>query len=136
VFDRSVDRTILLTYDGSILTAYVDGALDPSRLELSPGAVLVRALSSTKALDLPGYNVVFLALVLVPAGVLLAPTLPRRAALGVGCLFSVGGLSLLLAGGLELVLVLTSGRFPDRGSVVTGAALCAAAPVCALYFRR
>ncbi|MGH7414233.1 MAG: VanZ family protein [Candidatus Rokuibacteriota bacterium] len=136
VFDRDGERTILLTYDGSTLAAYVDGARDSSRLELSPGAVLVRPFFSPAALDLPGYTVLFLAMMLTPAGVLFALTLPGRPPSGLGPLLSVGAFGLLLAGGFELLLVFSSGCFLDFGRLATGAVLCSTAAMCALQFRR
>ena len=135
VFDRDGDRTILITYDGATLAAYVDGTRHWSRLELSPGAVLVNSLSSPNSLDLPGYTVLFLALVSGPAGILLALTLPRRRPLGPGAVLAVAGFSLLLAGGLDLVLVLVSGRPPSFGHVATGAILCSTAAIGASKLR-
>jgi VanZ family protein len=135
VFERDGDRTILVTYDGAVLTAYVDGAEDPSRLELSPGAVLVSSLASPDPRDLPGYTVLFLALVSAPAGVLFGLALPRRVPPGPWALLSIVGFSVLLAGGLELVLVLVSGRALDVGQVVTGVVLGSTAAGCGLRLR-
>jgi hypothetical protein len=113
----------------------VDGAEDPSRLELSPGAVLVSSLASPDPRDLPGYTVLFLALVSAPAGVLFGLALPRRVPPGPWALLSILGFGVLLAGGLELVLVLVSGRALDVGQVVTGAVLGSTAAGCGLRLR-
>jgi hypothetical protein len=136
VFDREMERTIVVTYDGSTLASYVDGGNDSRRLELSPGAALARPLFSPAALDLPGYRMLFLALVSTPAGAFFALTLPGRLPLGLGPLLPIGGFSLLLAGGLEVLLVVVSGRFPDPGNLVAGAILCFAGALCALRLRR
>jgi VanZ family protein len=135
VFDGDGDRTILLTYDGAVLTAYVDRTEDPSRVELSPGAVLVNALASPYPLDFPGYTVLFLGLVSSPAGVLLALTFARRRTLGPGVWLSIVIFSLLLGAGLEFFLVVVSGRAPTLGPVVVGALWCSAAAVCSLWLR-
>lgn len=135
VFDRDVDRTILITYDGATLAAYVDGARHWSRLELTPGVVLVNSLSSPNTLDLPGYTVLFLALVSGPAGILFALTLPRPRPLGPGAVLAVAGFSLLLAGGLDFVLVLVSGRPLSFSHVATGAVLCSTAAIGAVQLR-
>jgi VanZ family protein len=134
VFDGAGDRTILLTYDGAVLTVYVDRAENPSRLELSPGAVLVNALASPHPLDFPGYTVLFLGLVSTSAGVLFALTSARRP-LGPGVWLSIAGFSLLLGAGLELFLVVVSGRAPTLGPVVVGALWCGAAAVGSLCLR-
>lgn len=135
VFAQGVNRTILVTYDGSTLTAFVDGPDDSSHLELSPGAALAQLVLAPAAPDLPGYALLFMALVFIPAGILLALTLRGRVRVGAALLLAVGGLSLLLAGALELVLILTSGRFLELGHVLTGTALCSGAAGCALHFR-
>ena len=72
VFRNPKPRDITLTFDGSDLLLYVDGRKDPHPLPLNPGATLVHRFKGVGAYNVPGYGVLYDALVFVPLGLLLA----------------------------------------------------------------
>ena len=64
-------RNLLLSYDGSRLTLYVDGKKEGRPYQLGPGAGLASILHGIKSGELEGYHDIFYAIVFLPAGCLL-----------------------------------------------------------------
>ena len=71
VFALDQPRDILVSYDGSNLSVYIDGKRDPRRYELTPGTPLAQLVRHIKTNELEGYTYIYYALVFVPGGVLL-----------------------------------------------------------------
>lgn len=59
-----------MTYDGSSLRLYVNGQRDAHSLILSPGAVLFHWFLRLRTYELPGYKILYEALLFVPLGTL------------------------------------------------------------------
>jgi glycopeptide antibiotics resistance protein len=99
VFAPNEPRNLLLSYDGSRLTLYVDGKKEGRPYQLDPGAGLALFLRRLKSGELDGYHYIFYALVFFPAGCLLG--------LGWRKLASQAGLRLavMLLGALVVPLV-------------------------------
>jgi glycopeptide antibiotics resistance protein len=110
VFTLNQPRDILVSYDGSNLSVYIDGKRDPRRYELTPGAPLAQLIRHIKPSELEGYTYIYYALVFIPGGVLLGLAARRLTRLDVR-----GTLVLMLAIVmpalfLEMLLVRISGR--------------------------
>jgi len=110
VFASGQTRDILVSYDGSNVSLYVDGKKEARVYSLGPGAALAHKFRRVLAIDLDGYLVSYDVLIFLPAGVLLgmiARKNPSR---------KPGGRFLLLLGFLlppvvyEFILVWVSGR--------------------------
>src|ERR1700747_1330812 len=59
VFALNQHRDILVSYDGSNLSVYVDGKRAPREYELTPGAPLAQLIRHTNALELEGYTYIY-----------------------------------------------------------------------------
>ena len=109
-FALNQPRDILVSYDGSNLSVYLDGKRDPRRYELTPGTPLAQLVRHIKTIELEGYTYIYYALVFVPVGVLLGLAARRLTSLDVR-----GTLAMMLAIVmpsifLEMLLVRISGR--------------------------
>ena len=71
VFVLHQSRDILFAYDGSNLTAYIDGKKSPRVYELTAGTGLAQLVRHIKTNELEGYTYIYYALLFVPAGALL-----------------------------------------------------------------
>ena len=71
IFGPSQLRNIIISYDGSRLTLYVDGKKEGRPYQLGPGAGLATLLRGIKSGELAGYRYIFYAIVFFPAGCLL-----------------------------------------------------------------
>jgi len=71
VFAPDQVRNLLISYDGSRLTLYVDGRKEGRPYQLGPGAGLASLLHGIKSGELEGYHDIFYAIVFFPAGCLL-----------------------------------------------------------------
>ncbi len=110
IFTLNQTRDILVSYDGSNLSVYVNGKRDPRRYELTPGARLAQVIRHINVNELEGYAYIYYALVFVPGGVLLGLAARRLNTLDVR-----GALVIMLAIVmpsilLEMLLVQISGR--------------------------
>jgi hypothetical protein len=63
---------LLFTYDGAKLYFYADGKRAGPVMELGPGAAVVRILRQPRQYELPGYKMIYYALLFVPLGCALA----------------------------------------------------------------
>ncbi len=63
-------RDVLLTYDGSDVSVYLDGKARPNVFELGPGTVLAESIRHVKATEFRGYSYIYDALIFLPAGAL------------------------------------------------------------------
>jgi glycopeptide antibiotics resistance protein len=72
VFAVGQARDILISYDGSDVSLYVDGKKERRVHHLSPGASLAQRFSRMKTSEWDGYLVTYDALIFLPAGCLLA----------------------------------------------------------------
>jgi VanZ family protein len=133
VFGGTTLRTILVTYDGSTLTVFVDSPRDSTRLELSPGAAIVGAFAEPAADNLRGYQIAFLAVVVFPAGFLFTLALRRGPARGARLLLPIAGFSVTIAAVLELLLVVTSGRAAEPEQVLVSGVLSAGGGLAAWF---
>jgi glycopeptide antibiotics resistance protein len=82
-FNLNRTRDILVSYDGSNLSVYLDGKRDPRRYELTPGTPLAQLVRHIKTSELEGYTYIYYALVFVPLGVLLGLAARRLTSLNV-----------------------------------------------------
>ena len=92
-------RTVLLSYNGSAITCYIDGREIQSHA-MGPGVALASRVRHIKAAELNGYRDIYLAVVFFPAGVLAGIALSmgfwRRAQLTAILIFAVVLAPLLL----------------------------------------
>jgi hypothetical protein len=117
VFALNQRRDILVSYDGSNLSVYIDGKRDPRTYELTPGAPLAQIIRHIKTNELEGYSYIYYALVFVPGGILLGVAARRITAWGVQEALSAG-IALVLPGiTLEITLDRVSGRSFSFGNV-------------------
>jgi hypothetical protein len=117
VFALNQRRDILVSYDGSNLSVYIDGKRDPRTYELTPGAPLAQVIRHIKTNELEGYSYIYYALVFVPGGILLGVAVRRITAWGVQEALSAG-IALVLPGiTLEIILDRVSGRSFSFGNV-------------------
>lgn len=123
VFAIQQPRDILLSYDGSNLSLYIDGKEERRAYPLGPGASLAQLVRRIKPGELEGYRYIFYAIVFLPLGFLLGFTWRNLVAQPVfRSLWMVLGL-LLPAVFLEIILVRVSGRPISIGSIVLAALL-------------
>ncbi len=71
IFFAGQPRRILLSYDGSNLSLFVDGLRDSHVYTLGPGVRLAELVRRVKPAELEGYNYIYDALIFFPAGALL-----------------------------------------------------------------
>jgi glycopeptide antibiotics resistance protein len=118
VFAPGQTRDILISYDGSNVSLYVDGKKEARVFPLSPGAALVHKFARVFTSDLYGYLVTYDVLMFIPAGLflgLIARMEPFR---------KPAGKLLLLCGFLlppvfyELILVWISGRAVSSWEII------------------
>jgi VanZ family protein len=110
VFALNQRRDILLSYDGSNLSVYIDGKRDPRRYELTPGAPLAQLIRHIKTIELEGYTYIYYALVFVPGGVLLGLAARRLTTLDVREISALMLAIVVPSIFLEMLLVRISGR--------------------------
>ena len=110
VFVLDQPRDILVSYDGSNLSVYIDGKRDPRRYELTPGATLAQLIRHIKTNELEGYTYIYHALVFVPGGVLLGLAARQLITLGVGETLVLALAIVVPSILLEMLLVRISGR--------------------------
>jgi VanZ family protein len=110
VFALNHRRDILVSYDGSNLSVYVDGKRDPRRYELTPGAPLAQLIRNIKTIELEGYTYIYYAFVFVPGGVLLGLAARRLATLDVRKILVLMLAIVVPSIFLEMLLVRISGR--------------------------
>jgi glycopeptide antibiotics resistance protein len=103
-------RDILLSYDGSNLSLYINGKRDPRVYELTPGAPLAQLVRQIKMSELEGYTYIFYALVFMPGGVLLGVAARRIKSWSAKEALVLGIAVLLASVCLEVLLVQVSGR--------------------------
>ena len=118
VFAAGKMRDILVSYDGSNASLYVDGTKIYPSYHLSPGAGLVRQFYRLRTTELDAHLVLYDAVIFVPAGFLLGLLARRWNSIGLvgkALLF----LALVLPGGFfEWILVQVSGRALSRWQLV------------------
>lgn len=111
VFKVAETRNIVYSYDGSNLSLYIDGKLQPTRYRLGPGAALAVFLRRVRPSELGGYNYIYYALTFFPAGALLGIATRRFPAKGFAGCAALGVAILVVPLLLELVLIHVSGRW-------------------------
>jgi glycopeptide antibiotics resistance protein len=110
VFALNQHRDILVSYDGSNLSVYVDGKRAPRRYELTPGAPLAQIIRHINAIELEGYTYIYYALVFVPGGFLLGIATRRLTQVGVRETLVMALAIFMPSIFLETLLVRISGR--------------------------
>ncbi|MFZ1974496.1 MAG: VanZ family protein [Candidatus Acidiferrales bacterium] len=110
VFKAGETRDILYSYDGSNLSLYIDGRVQPNRYKLGPGAALAIFVRKIKPAELNGYNYIFYALVFFPGGALLGIAARRLPLNRMASYMIFGAVILVIPLLMELVLVRVSGR--------------------------
>ncbi|NLX05316.1 MAG: hypothetical protein GXY33_09245 [Phycisphaerae bacterium] len=78
VFADRDEHHVIVTYNGYQLVAHVDGRRRSPTLELSPGLILFRFLFPADSRFMDGYKFLYMCLVFVPPGLLLAIRLAQR----------------------------------------------------------
>jgi VanZ family protein len=71
VFATDQVLDLLLSFNGTTLSLYVDGQHYGQPYELGPGMALARYIRRVKAVELQGYNYIFYAIIFFPAGCVL-----------------------------------------------------------------
>ncbi len=111
VFKPDQTRDILLSYDGSNASLYLDGQPAARTYHLGPGAALAHHLRMVRTGELNGYSYIYYFLIFFPGGILIGISANSVARRSLAALF-LGALTffLLPAFLLEYVLVSVSGR--------------------------
>jgi hypothetical protein len=117
VFAPDQMRTILVSYDGSNVSIYVDGNKSPVPYSLGPGAILVHQFIRIKADELEGYRVVYYSCIFVLVGFLLGMTMRKMTMRSIASwlLLTVGFFVAPVL--LEALLMHASGRAMSAGQV-------------------
>ena len=110
VFALNQRRDILVSYDGSNLSVYIDGKRTSRMYELTPGAPLAQLIRHIKTNELEGYTYIYYALVFVPGGVLLGFAARRLITLGLKEMLVLALAIVMSCIFLEMLLVRISGR--------------------------
>jgi glycopeptide antibiotics resistance protein len=117
-FDAIKLRDILLSYDGSNLSLFIDGKKEPRTYQLGPGTRLAQLLVQVIPAELDGYNYIYSALIFLPGGVLLGLAARSKGPQGIT-------VAVLLAMGiclppfvLEWILISVSGRAVSRANLL------------------
>jgi len=115
VFSEDQVRDIVVSYDGSNVSAFMDGKKERRSPQLGPGVALAKLFHRGKPGEVPIYNDIYYLAVFVPAGCLLG-IFARKAGFGI----LLGPLLASLAAApilLETVLVHSSGRPWSKGNL-------------------
>lgn len=110
VFVSHQAKSILVSYDGSGASLFVDGRREPDSYYLSPGAALVHKVIRIKTAELVGYFVLYDSLVFAPVGFLLGFASRMMSANKIFGSILLGGGFILPPILLEALLVWVSGR--------------------------
>ena len=70
IFNTRDIRNLMITYDGSTLSVYVDGRLNAHSLELSPGPIAVDKLFSPMVVNVKLSRLLYYAVIFLPLGIL------------------------------------------------------------------
>lgn len=125
IFRPNQPRNILYSYDGSVLTLYVDGKLAAAPYRLGPGAAAAHLLRRIRPSELDGYEDVYYALVFIPAGIALGILARGARGRGVAMWLFVGLALIAPPVLLEWLLILVSGKSLWVGNVILWVALLA-----------
>jgi hypothetical protein len=123
VFAAQQTRDILVSYDGSALSVYIDGKRLRGNYEFGPGSTLALLVGRAKANELTGYRYIYYAIIFCPAGCLLGLA-SRKLSLGPSSRI----LSMILGVALpsvlfEVLIVRLSGRPIHVGSLALSVVL-------------
>jgi hypothetical protein len=111
-------RDIIYSYNGSNLSLYIDGRLQPARYKLGPATALAVFLRRVKPNELSGYNYIYYALIFFPGAALLGLAARRLPAGGLTGYLTLGVMTLAIPLLLDLVLVHVSGRWFSPANVL------------------
>jgi VanZ family protein len=110
IFTPHQKRDILISYDGSNLSAYIDGLRKVREYELGPGTSLARLIRRVKPSELVAYKYAYYALLFFTGGILVGVAC-RRLDLKRFIIYLPLGAALLLPPVLlEIILIHVSGR--------------------------
>ena len=110
IFVPNQPRDILFSYDGSSLSAFIDGKKESRIYRLGPGTRMAEVVRRVKSSELDGYDDIYYAIVFLPGGILLGIACRRWA------IRPMVAASLLILGAclppviLEYILASVSGR--------------------------
>jgi hypothetical protein len=112
VFKPNQTRDILLSYDGSNASLYLEGKPAARTYRLGPGAALAHHLRMVRTGELNGYSYIYYFLIFFPGGILIGISAKSVARGNRAAVLFLGALTffLLPAFLLEYVLVSVSGR--------------------------
>jgi hypothetical protein len=103
-------RSVLFSYDGSKLWAYMDGQLRYEGYRLGPATALAQLIRDTRPSELQGYRYTYYGIVFFPAGCLLG--FAWRRSRGIVNLLFLSFLGIIVPSGILEVSLVLSGRQP------------------------
>lgn len=124
VFEPNQERNLLLSFDGSDASAFVDGIKQPGGYRLGPGVSLARLVHRPKAAELEAYQDVFYAAVFFPLGCVIGLAWEKAATRWSGRFFLLLQ-PILFSAILELVLTEVSGRPTSLRNIILSIVLVA-----------
>jgi VanZ like family len=129
VFVPNQTRDILFSYDGSNLSAFIDGKKESRFYRLGPGTGLAQVVRRVIPSELDGYKDIYYAIVFVPGGILLGIACRRwtERPFAAAALFLLG--VCLPPAIVEYILVSVSGRELSRANVLLSLLLIIAGAV-------
>lgn len=118
IFVPNQTRDILFSYDGSSLSAFIDGKKESRVYRLGPGTRMAEVVRRVKSSELDGYDDIYYAIVFLPGGILLGIACRRwaeRPFVAASLFLLITCLAPVL---LEYILVSVSGRAVSRANVL------------------
>lgn len=128
IFTPHQKRDIAISYDGSNLSAYIDGLRKDRDYELGPGTSLARLIRRVKPSELIAYKYAYYALLFFTGGILIGITCRRLNLKRFVIYIPLAAAILIPPVVLEVILVHVSGRMRSIGDIVVG--LCLALGGC------
>ncbi len=115
--------SLIVSYDGSGVSFYVNGGKARYSSYISPGASLMQRFIRIRSFEMLVYSVIYNALIFVPIGVLLGIVARRFRATDLFFWVGFAGVVLIPPTILEFLLVRVSGRTPHFSLILLGASL-------------
>jgi len=115
--------SVLISYDGSSASIFVNGRKRSNSYYLSPGAAIMRRFMHINTYELPAYSIIYSSLVFLPIGFLLGMAARKLSSPGIRPRLVFLAVVVLPPALLEAELVLVSGRARIPSLILLGGSL-------------
>ncbi|MCF6149767.1 MAG: hypothetical protein E3K37_14020 [Candidatus Kuenenia sp.] len=110
VFSSTNLHNLVITYNGSVLHLYIDGVLNPNKLELTPGGISLRYLFHPDRYHLVCYKIIYYLIIFAPLSMLYSITVKSISGRYVIKKFIICGAIILSSFIVEAILMSLRGR--------------------------